>query len=191
MKKILLVMIGMFAVSCGGTNTDSYSSLLEEGWAAFESGDYVSAYDQFSAAISTDETRSEAYIGRGWTMMRRDSLDAAIRDFESGSSDPGDVSPDLYAGWAFALNALHQYVLSNTQAAEAVTGSNEGWSFEHDDKLNIEDLRILEAENFFAMGNFSASLLRVQLINSNFSANVSSVQGQAQLAAEIERLRSL
>ncbi|MCB0833110.1 MAG: hypothetical protein KDC45_06585, partial [Bacteroidetes bacterium] len=63
------------------------------------------------------------------------------------------------------------------------------WQFVHEAGLTSVDLKILLAENYFALGQFSQSLTAVQSVNVDFTADVSNTDGQAELAAEIERLK--
>ncbi len=94
----------------------------------------------------------------------------------------------MFAGWAFVQNALKSYADSNTKASQALTQAPT-WRFSHDSTLDASDLHILKAENYFLVGDFDNSLTEVKLLNPNFNADVSSSSGQADLAAEIERLK--
>jgi hypothetical protein len=57
--------------------------------------------------------------------------------------------------------------------------------------LNSIDLYLVQAENFFVLGEFSSSLVAVKMINAAFNADITNATGRSQLAAEIERLRGL
>lgn len=186
-----LVVLCVNLISCGAAAAggDEYDGLVADGWVAYENKDYAGAADLFSQAVIADPERAEAYTGLGWTEMRRDNLNEADGQFEIGSFKD-DASSDLYAGWAFASNASKAYTNSNSRASTALSG-DPTWAFVHDATLDHKDLHILKAENFFALGQFGQALTEVQTQNGSFSADVSTSGGQAELAAEIERLKGI
>ena len=107
---------------------------------------------------------------------------------------------DLYAGWAFLANAdkdgvptdeirspNENFILSN-QRIDMALELSPAWSFEARPDLDRDDLIVLRAENYFALGDFAASLAEVQSLVEGFTADVGTPQGQAELAAKIEEL---
>ncbi len=185
---LLASLIGM--VSCGGDEAADtvYQELIDQGWVFFENAEYDSALSRFTAARDYNIQPAEAYTGRGWCYMKLDNLSSAAGEFTTAS---GGLNPtaELYAGWAFTLNAQKQYAQSNTQATEALLQSP-NWIFPHGLNLNDDHLHLLKAENFFALGDYTGSLIEVKAIEPSFNADVSTSDGQAALADEIEILKT-
>lgn len=184
---MLLVFFG--CPSSNVTEIPNWAGLIEQGWSAFRQGQYQIAVERFSEARSIEPSKSEAYSGLGWSLFRLDRLSEAIVEFSSGSGKD-DPSADLFAGWAFVLNAQKDYSTSNSLVVQALTADVD-WRFPHDTSLDADQLHVLKAENHFLLGEFSESLAEVQLLNAAFSADVTTSQGQSSLAAEIERLKSI
>jgi len=180
----------------GGCSSDgessgsgNYQDLVNQGWSSFMTGDYQGAINSFNEAKSANQDASEPYAGTGWSMLKLDQLNNAAGEFTTGSAKSAP-SADLYAGWAFVLNAQKVYGNSNTRADLAL-GLTPNWSFSHGLPLSSDDLHVLKAENFFLLGDFSSSLGEVRVVNPAFQADVTTEQGQAELAIEIERLKSI
>ena len=192
MKRInlfLLLASLIWVVSCGGDETadTTYQEFIDQGWDFFSGAQYDSALSRFTAARDYNIQPAEAYTGRGWCYMKLDNLSSAAGEFTiaSGGLDP---TAELYAGWAFTLNAQKQYAQSNTQATEALLQSP-NWIFPHGLNLNDDHLHLLKAENYFALGDYTSSLIEVKAIEPSFNADVSTSDGQAALADEIENLK--
>jgi tetratricopeptide (TPR) repeat protein len=185
MKRMWLCLIGMSVLSCA--DSDSRSP-LDEGWSAFEAGDYTSAVTVLTEARNKKPDDPEIRSALGWALMRLDMLTEAESEFEAGALLI-NAPADLYAGRAFVLNAQKQYGASNTSISQALS-LQPAWLFLHESGLDHEDLAILKAENHFVLGEFQDALTAVQTVNASFTADVATDAGRGQLAAEIERLRS-
>jgi Flp pilus assembly protein TadD len=193
MKRISLILLTACMVwmsSCGGGEEadQTYQNLVSEGWAFFENAQYDSALNRFTAARDYNPDPSDAYTGRGWCYMKLDNLSSASSDFQSGSTAL-DPTSELYAGWAFTLNAQKFYTESNTRASEALLDSP-NWIFPYGLNLSSDHLHLLKAENYFALGDYANSLSEVKLLDSGFNADVSTSSGQAALADKIEDLKA-
>ncbi|MCK6541155.1 hypothetical protein L6Q79_00575 [bacterium] len=190
-KIIFCALAIVLLSSCGpdpGTSED-YAATVAEGWTFFETGSYPQAKERFRAAIAIDPAFSEAFTGLAWSQMKTDSLDEAVTVFSFGSAT-SDVTADLWAGWAFTEHALKQYTASNGRITNALA-ADANWIFSHTAGLSVSDLRVLTAENHFALGSYAASLSAVQQLNAAFTADVTTTAGQSALAAEIERLKGI
>ncbi|MCG8607450.1 hypothetical protein MJD09_21020 [bacterium] len=184
---VCLMFAGLWSCSSGESGP-SFEELIDQGWAAFAQGDYQTAADLFSDAETQNIEDAEANIGRGWSLMQLDRLSESETVFLTGRTKI-NATADLFAGWAFVLNALKRYSDSNTQAERALS-LDASWSFSHGLPLDADDLQLVRAENYFLLGDFSESLVAVLLLNPSFDADVSTVAGQSALAAEIERLKT-
>ena len=193
MKRInlfLLLASLIWMVSCGGDEAadTTYQEFIDQGWSFFFQAEYDSAFSKFTSARDYNIQPAEAYTGRGWCYMKLDNLTSAAGEFTI-ASNALDPTPDLYAGWAFTLNAQKQYLQSNAQASEALLQSPD-WVFPHGLNLNDDHLHLLKAENFFALGDYTNSLAEVKVLEPSFNADVSTSDGQAALADEIETLKA-
>ncbi len=166
-----------------------YAQLLEEGWLHFQSQEYDSALSKFSRARVKNPTAAAPHTGLGWTYMMMNELDKADFHFREATSQ-FEVDIHAYAGWAFLKNALQEFAESNLRVDQTVS-LDSNWTFPYGLSLDVLDLWLLKAENFFLLGDFAASLKEVQKINPYFSVDISTTEGQIALAAEIERLQSL
>jgi len=188
-----LLLMAMLYTGCQGTNepdqTDAYTQKITDAWNAFTQGNYSSAYAAFNQARLSDSVKADAYLGLGWCALKLDSL-KLVSGYFAAATRAGLTSADLYAGYAFLLNATKQYEQSNSYAANALVLSP-NWVFAHQTSLNKNDLKLLQAQNYYQLGNFSTSLSFVQLLNSAFSADVTTAAGRLALADEIERLKSI
>lgn len=162
--------------------------LIDQGWQAFETGDYQTAVAKFTAARDQAPNDAEIFNGLGWSLFKQDNISQAHNEFLGGTKK-GNVPADIYAGFAFVLNILKDYAESSKQA-ELALAEEPTWSFLHLSGLNVDDLRVLLAANYFLVGDFSRSLSQVKLLNPSFSADISNTTGQSALAAEIEQLKS-
>ncbi|NOX37403.1 MAG: hypothetical protein GXO78_07695 [Calditrichaeota bacterium] len=165
-----------------------YQQLLEEGWMHFQNQEYDSALYKFSRARVKNPTAAAPYTGLAWTYMMMDELETADFNFENATLQ-FEVDVHAYAGWAFLKNALQQFEASNIRVDQALS-LDSSWTFPYGLPLNVVDLWILKAENYFLLGDFSSSLQMVQKLNPDFSVDVSTPEGQMALAQEIERLQS-
>ncbi len=185
----VFLLVLFFACSkgpTGGEVSKTPQDRVNEGWTAFESGDYSTAVVSFEEALEEDNTLWEAHHGLGWTLARLGNSGQAVNHFLNAiSQNPASLSAK--AGLALIYNAQMQYNNSNQRSGE-VLQMNAQWIFEHDNRVDWKDLVILRAENFFALGQFAESLEEVRKLNPGFSTDVSTTNGQADLAAEIERL---
>jgi len=188
----LSAIFGFFS-GCGKKNggTDppvvDIDQLLKDGWAAFESQDYSTALEAFDAVINEERDNTDAYNGLGWSFLLLDKLDDASTSFDAGGTKPG-ASADVFAGNAFTLNALKKYDRSIVEISKASTKAPD-WSFIHKPGLDINDLQVLLAENYFLLGKFTESLSAILKLNSGFTADPETLDGQTSMAQEIERLK--
>lgn len=166
------------------------AQLIAQGWTAFAAHNYAGAEAKFAAALALDGTLVDAYNGAGWSDAHLDSLAAAAAQFRAGRARAAS-NLDILAGLAFIHNATREYALSVNEADTLFQASPSGWTFSRDAALNTADLRIVMAEDYYAMGDFASSLSTVVLLNASFTADVATPVGRSALAAEIERLKSV
>ncbi|HMW34264.1 MAG TPA: hypothetical protein PLH27_08275 [bacterium] len=188
MKKLTYIFLtGVFyLLGCGG-GRDS-ADPIQKGWSAFESGEFYESRDIFLNIYLDNPNDAEAAHGLSWSLLRMDSVSRAVTMFESseGALPPEDVT----GGYTFALSAKKMYNESNTQA-DILINASPTWTFTHGSEINVIDIYIVKSANYFALGNYPASLNSIKMVNASFSADVTTASGRSSLAAEIERLRGL
>jgi len=163
--------------------------LTDEGWEKFGYGAYSGALAKFLEAIDKDSTYAEAYSGAGWASARLTNLSDAVSYFAECFS-LNSSHADAHAGLAFVYNAMKEYQLS-INSANAALGYISNWVFPYDQNLSYQDLNLIKAEGYFALGDYGSSLTIVQLLNPAFVADVQTFAGRSELAEEIERLRGV
>ncbi|MCK4416670.1 MAG: hypothetical protein KAV99_00695 [Candidatus Latescibacteria bacterium] len=190
---LILVIIALSISGCGDKGAEPEKTapeLIAEGWQAYEARDYGGALSKFNEVVTKDATLADAYTGLGWTNAKLNVLSSAVTNFSQCLSlDPRNL--DAKAGLAFVYNAQNEYSQSITKANE-VLSIDPNWSFSHDNTLSSGDLHLLIAENYYALAEFENSLTEVRsFLNTSFAADVTTPEGRAALAAEIERLRGV
>lgn len=190
LKNLTLVAVIASLTACGGggKGKSAYTKLVDQGESQFATGSFADARTSFNAAKLKNPNSATAYIGAAWCSMSLNDIAAALADFQSGLSKT-NVNADLYAGYAFALNANGDFALSNQRIDEALNADTD-WELSYDGSLNVNDLRLAKAENHFLLGQYTESLAQVKLLNTSFNADVNTVSGRAALSVEIERLRN-
>ena len=201
MRILLIVLCCLVAITgcqkdTTGTQNKTAAQLTADGWSAFSGGNYQSALTNFNNALGEDGNYVDAYNGAGWANAKLNAPQSAVTDFTNGllkdTNAPDSLSMEMNAGLAFAYNAQKNYTQSITSAL-SVLGSNPNWAFVHHSAINAAELHLLLAEDYFAQSSpdYVSSLHQVQIIDPAFTADVSTVAGQTELAGEIEQLRSI
>jgi len=181
---VLLLMAG-----CSQSKKQSYDDILTDAGAKFESGDYAAALELYMKARDKNSDLADAYSGMGWCYMKLDDLASANTAFETGATKT-DPSAELFAGWSFVLNALKDYAGSNTQAAQALVLDAQ-WQFHYNSDLTAATLHALRAANFVALGDWVSAKNEVIMVDSSFTADVTTDSGKRELTLKIEDLLSL
>jgi tetratricopeptide (TPR) repeat protein len=188
----LLILFGVAGCSSDGGDGGgpTAAELVTKGWQDYSAKNYNTALSEFNQAITLDGSLTDAYNGAGWSYAILGRADSALLRFTAGRNHDS-TKLDMRAGIALVYNALKSYDLSIAQDT-VVIRANPNWSFIHDATMNVLDLHLLAAEDYFAQGNYTASLAEVLILNHSFgNPDVSTIGGQIILAKEIERLRTL
>ena len=183
MRATSLLFAGLLIFGCAEKPTEvrTPAELLVDGWEAYEAGDYEKALDLFARAVEGDPYLEEAYCGMGWAYAKLDRLseaEDALKEYQT---------TDAKAGLAFVYNALKRYEESIAMARDVLEESPT-WHFVHGD-ADYRTLRLLIAQDLYALARFEESLAEVRLLDGSFSADVSTPEGRASLASKIERLK--
>lgn len=189
---LIIITLSCFTFSCKEKVNEppppDDNLYINQGWEAFSKREYQTALDKFTEAMRMDSSIADAYNGAGWSSGKLNLLDNAVKYFLIGKSKPNSVL-DINAGLSIIYNAKKEYNLSISEAF-VIFRTNPEWFFSRDTSVNKFDLRIILAENYFALGNFEISYEHVKLLNPTFNVNFRTMEGQTILAHEIERLRN-
>jgi len=194
MKILKYILIIFLIIQCDSDNGFTPSDkeveeLVLEGWEKFGYRGYANALEKFLEAIDKDDSYAEAYNGAGWASARLTNLSDAVNYFNQCIA-LSSTNADARAGLAFTYNAQKDYQSAIDQANSAL-GVNAVWIFSQDKTLSHRDLRVVLAESYFALGNLTASLNQVLILNPSFSADINTFDGKSSLSEEIERLRGI
>ncbi len=145
-----------------GPGTDpTATELTDQGWDKFEDSELDSAEAYFVDALDTDSTYGEAWTGRGWVDLLRDSLSNAISDFDKALAlDTGQE--DAQAGKAALLPEIEPPDFQGAvDAAESVLSGAGRYIFDHDTDFDWMDLRLIMAQSFFALTFYDSANVQV------------------------------
>jgi tetratricopeptide (TPR) repeat protein len=171
----------------GGGGGPDAASLTAEGWELYEDGDYEGAIGKFDAAIDLDANYRDAYNGLGWSYGKLDSLADAVASFDLCISK-GDTRPDPYAGKAAVCRDLDPPEFEDAiDAAATALSKDSDFEFEHYEDFDWRDLRIIKAQCYFALLEYSQAVAEIDTLGGN---DVDPDDPEA-IAAEIERLEDL
>jgi len=161
---ILLMLVGIMSGCSGGILTEKmfdYDALIDEGWEHYNKNRYDDASLSFINAKKMDDTRPEAYIGCGWTLLRKQHPDSAVVvfrtsfDYITGISDSLDALCGLagsylaYGKDTNVVNLFKQYEMSYYKDSFPLR--------KHDMFLDTGDLEVVQAMAYYRLGLYSAS----------------------------------
>ena len=184
-------MIAVLAVTgCGSDSAAPPLSLVEQGWAAFEAGDFAKAEDLFAQAIAQDSSNAEGYNGIGWSQMKRGKYTQALASLDEAVMR-GHSGADPHAGRAILLRDIEpvDYDAAIFAVLDAIA-ADATWTFEHDTSVNWRDLRLISAQSHFALGDYTVANSEVGALGGNMQDPLSPTFVQ-DLFTEIERLGNL
>jgi tetratricopeptide (TPR) repeat protein len=199
----LLLVLGLLAgfAGCGDDDDDDDdvvtsdpTELTRSGWSAFENLNFQAAIEYFRLAIEQEPETVDPYSGAGWTLyMMGAPLDSAQSIWLEGRSvsNIGGVNDIRYGLGSSHLDA-GQYGQAITYL-DSVATTNPSYRFIHLEGHDINDVFLGLAYAYYIRGEFIQALGYVQRpgLNPLFEANVTTAEGVAALAEEIERLAGI
>ncbi len=173
----------------------SSQDLYLRGWTLFQQSNYSEAAKYFQELSIRPNNYLFGHLGLGWTYLKQDKIINSNNEFQkffdTDSLDlivPADSSyMDGKAGLCFVSSAMHDEVgvITNSQQI----GAN--WSFRYDSSLNYQDIVLLKAMSYYAMGQFDLSLQMVQILDPGFAVDLTFSEGKILLANKIESLKQI
>lgn len=180
MKKITFLLFSVLLILsfsifsfCSKSGTESekppLENIIEEGWNYFSDSDYLNAVVEFNSAIEYYGSQAfEAYNGRGWSYARiafgseDDNYNKSMSDFEKALSYEPDLT-DAKVGISFVYLVINYYSKA-ANTAESVLNDFPNYTFKYDSSITAVDLRILLAQAFFYLGNYSKAAEQLDII---------------------------
>jgi tetratricopeptide (TPR) repeat protein len=182
-----VMMLGGCGSSDGGVDPNPLPTLVEQGWDAFETGDFADAKSNFEQAIADNPTDNAAHNGLGWANMRLDDLQGAVTSFDAALTH-GFAGADPHAGKAIVLRDLEPVDYDAAIAsANTALGIESSYAFTHDAGLDWKDLRLILAQSHFMLGEYIEANAQVGVLGGTMQ-NSASPTFVEDLLAEIERL---
>ena len=160
---IPVILLGLLTGCSGGIMTGrvlDYDALIDEGWEYYNNRNYDQAYQLFTDAKEMDDQRPEAYIGCGWTLLRKQHPDSAVVVFRTSFDyiTTIDDSLDSFCGLSGSylaygkdtnvINLFKQHVLGNYEDSFPLK--------KHDVFLDMGDLEIVHAMAYYRLELYSS-----------------------------------
>jgi len=127
------------------------TSLTQQGWTAWEAGDYASAGLLFEDALTFDLIHADAHNGLGWTALRQGDLSEAEDRFSS-ANNYGLTTQDARVG----LLAIYRDAPGKLTLAMAngifILQNDPAYVFSHDPGIDADLVRVMLAQVYFRLG---------------------------------------
>lgn len=169
----LLSLLSLLSLCCGGGSDSTPSGgsnvidpppvdRIASGWDAFESGDMDGARLDFLSALDEDPVPADAHNGLGWTYALLDSLLPAAVHFQTAVGEsPAD--PEPLAGMALISYELPDPDYDGAiDAASTALTLDTRFLFDHDSGFDWIDLRLILAQSYFALTNYSEAAAQLE-----------------------------
>lgn len=146
---------------------DPDPTLVDEGWNAFEAGDYDAASSTFIQAITEDASNSEAHNGLGWALLSLGNLGNSLVSFDAALAN-SFTGADPHVGKTVILRDRPPVDYAATIAeANMALSIDGGYAFAHDPELDWKDVRLILAQSHFATGAFVEANNQIELLGGN------------------------
>lgn len=190
---LIALAVAVFVYSgCRAPVEPETPDYVEYGWDLMAEGEYRAAITEFTEGTEIDASYADGWNGLGWAYAKLGVADTSSLRFTTAAtkSDTTIVMTEILAGRSFARLALALFsgAVSDAKAALVLTPT---WEFRRDVSVTYEDLRLTVATGFYSLGEFDSSLVWVQKLDSEFTANVNTMAGRSQLAAKLEALEAI
>ena len=194
-KTMIFALVLMTAfMGCREKVEPEVDDFVEYGWALYADRDFRGALDQFQEGLTLDSLYIDGYNGAGWCYVEFNSPDTAIALFSEGLSyiqvDSSNVRFEMLAGLALSYHVIGDYMRAITKATELYT-FRPVFEFTHDWRIDYVDVILLLATSYYSRGEFAAALLWVQELDEEFTVDVNSNEGRAELVKKIEALQNI
>ncbi|MFQ5636369.1 MAG: tetratricopeptide repeat protein [bacterium] len=165
----LCALLSFFILlQCGGGNPTTPTirdpkELVDEGWAAFESGNFQRAAVKFDSAKTLDSIFAEAYNGAGWAHGRLTEFEQASEDFKVAVGLKESLI-EAHAGASFAYHAANRFEQSISEALFTLEAEPH-FIFSHDTTVDSMDIRVTLALSYFSIADFANAAEQMDIVD--------------------------
>ncbi|NQV30018.1 MAG: tetratricopeptide repeat protein [Candidatus Marinimicrobia bacterium] len=195
-QKILILTLILLTIltSCREKIDPEVDDFVEYGWTLYDARDFRGALAQFQAGLALDPQYIDGYNGAGWCYVEFNSPDTAITYFSQGLDliivDSSQVRFEMLAGIALSYHVTGDYPRAISRGEELIE-FRPVFEFVHNWRIDYEEIIIMLASSYFARGDFPASLEWVQVLDEEFTVDVTTNTGRADLIKKIETLQNI
>ncbi|MCF7809121.1 MAG: hypothetical protein K9M49_07080 [Candidatus Marinimicrobia bacterium] len=196
MNKYLLILALLLTslIGCREKIEPEADDYVEYGWTLYADRDYRAALAVFKEGLTLDSLYIDGYSGSGWCHVEFNNPDSAIYFFNKGLNyitvDSSQVRFDMLAGAALSYHAVGNYEEAILKGTELYT-FRPLFEFPHDWRITVDDIILLVALSHYAEGDFAESLSWVQILDEDFTADISTNVGRAELIDKIRALQNM
>lgn len=194
---LLLLTAVLFVTACDKTEDSPTGSDMTaqdhiyEGWKRFEEQRWDDALGSFQAAMGSNGNLADAWNGAGWTEGQQTGKLASAANRFAVCLQKDSTRYDAIAGWAFIEYQQNRWQ-SAINKADSLLHRRPRWKFLHQQQLDFYDIHLMKAKSHYLLGEYTASLDVIKnLLNPEFTADVSTPFGRQLLSDEIERLERI
>ncbi|MCB0280221.1 MAG: hypothetical protein KDD94_11985 [Calditrichaeota bacterium] len=184
--KICIYLTLLIMISCASQTEDQALTKLDQAWQQFELRHYSAAIDLFKQVI-TESKNLEASVGLGYSYMFLSDYFNSTLILTQAYSDYGNKA-DLLAALVLVLNAEGQDLTTSNLFADELLIVDPQWKFGHQLNLTVNDIYLVQAQNYYLLGDFVKSIEMIQLLDSTFNADISTEAGKLELGEQIDNM---
>lgn len=163
----ITLVVALAMIQCSSQATApvlrSPEELTEEGWQAFEGGDFALAATKFDSAVISDSNFVEAYNGAGWSYAELGEFSTAIVRFEKAIALDSSLI-EAHAGASLVYHALNQFSESINEAIITLDAEPD-FVFSHDPSIDALDIRITLALSYYSVADFVNAAAQMDIID--------------------------
>ena len=193
----IILLTLMFVVSCKEreskdvpTTFENSQNFLEEGWNAYQAGDYQTALDYFNKVLARDALSLEAYSGKAWSQYYLDDLTNADKTFSfiislATINNNNFYLADGYAGVALIGNKrrvaaeaeganekeMTEIILDQiVKSVDRVEKYQADYKHSHEpDKININALHVVAGQALYYLQYFPNAVAELDKLEGYFT----------------------
>lgn len=155
---------------------------IESGWNNFISGNFSGAYNDFEEATSRDVNSAEAFLGKGWSLLRSAQYTLAVSSINNallliemgGVSDSDRIEAESYACLVGAYQGLYPgdvetYAPLVASSVDSALAIDPDFVFTYDSGVNYQTLIVAKADANFANSDFLGALEAITMLDPSFT----------------------
>lgn len=178
---ILLIITALWLSGCPKDDKKDVVSIKRAN-ETFKDGDYEEALAMYEELILTEGV--SAQIGAAWCYIRMNDVTSANTYFSLAANDS---LIDGYAGWSFTSWGLNQ-PQGAIDRADFVIRKNPSYVFSLDTRITVSHLLWIQASSYFQLGNRSASVNKIKVLDPSFNPDLNSPTIDQLIAEKLQAL---